>query len=105
MTEAQKARRDCDAGQAAERFAREGVAPQVIMVDPPRKGLSPAVVDAMAQMAPERIVYVSCDPATLARDIGLLREKGYVLHTTKAVDMFPRCAHIETIVLLEREVL
>lgn len=92
-----------DAGQAAERFAREGIAPQVIMVDPPRKGLSPAVVDAMAQMAPERIVYVSCDPATLARDIGLLREKGYALHTTKAVDMFPRCAHVETLALLMRE--
>ena len=91
-----------DAGQAAERFAREGVAPQVIMVDPPRKGLSPAVVDAMAQMAPERIVYVSCDPATLARDIGLLQEKDYVLHTTKAVDMFPRCAHVETVVLLSK---
>lgn len=92
-----------DAGQAAERFAREGIAPQVIMVDPPRKGLSPAVIDAMVQMAPERIVYVSCDPATLARDIGLLREKGYVLHTTKAVDMFPRCAHVETVVSLVRK--
>ena len=56
----------------------------------------------MAQMAPERIVYVSCDPATLARDIRLLQEKDYVLHTTKAVDMFPRCAHVECVVLMTK---
>ena len=94
-----------DAGEAAARFAADGIRPEVIVVDPPRKGLAPEVVDAMAQMAPDRIVYVSCDPATLARDVARLRSHGYRLQTARAVDMFPCCAHVETIVLLQRETL
>lgn len=92
-----------DAGEAAQRLAREGIKPDVIVVDPPRKGVSAAVIDAMVTMAPERIVYVSCDPATLSRDLRLLEERGYRVKTAEAVDLFPRCAHVETIALLTRE--
>ena len=92
-----------DAGEAAARFAADGVKPRVILVDPPRKGLAPEVIEAMAKMGPERIVYVSCDPATLARDVGRLREKGYEPREARAVDMFPRCSHVETVVSLVRK--
>lgn len=91
-----------DAGKAAQRFAQEGIRPDVIVIDPPRKGVSEDVVEAMANMAPSRIVYVSCDPATLARDIARLREKGYEAKKAQAFDLFPRCAHVETVVLLSK---
>ena len=91
-----------DAGQAAQRLSAEGERPDVIVVDPPRKGLSPDVIDAISQMSPERVVYVSCDPATLARDVKLLSERGYILRHAEAVDLFPRCAHVETVVCLSR---
>lgn len=92
-----------DAGEAAQKLAAEGTRPDVITVDPPRKGLSPAVISAMAEMAPRRIVYVSCDPATLARDVKLLGEAGYQFVNAEAVDLFPRTKHVETIVLMSRE--
>lgn len=91
-----------DAGQAALRLAEEGVRPRVICVDPPRKGLSADVIRAVAQMAPERVVYVSCDPATLGRDVKLLAGEGYGITRAAAVDLFPRTAHVETVTLLER---
>ncbi len=89
-----------DAAQAAAQFARDGITPDVIVVDPPRKGLDERVIDAMAQMAPKKIVYVSCDPATLARDLARLREKGYETLSAEAVDMFPRTHHVESVALL-----
>ena len=91
-----------DAGAVAEKLSQEGVRPQTVCVDPPRKGLAPEVPAILSAMGPERIVYVSCDPATLARDLKRLEELGY--HTVKAqgVDLFPRTAHVETIVLLQR---
>ncbi|MBQ7567131.1 MAG: 23S rRNA (uracil(1939)-C(5))-methyltransferase RlmD [Oscillospiraceae bacterium] len=92
-----------DAGEAASRLAAEGTRPDVIVVDPPRKGLSPDVIEAIAQMAPQRAVYVSCDPATLGRDVALLAERGYALRTATAVDLFPRTPHVETVVLLSRK--
>lgn len=92
-----------DAGEAAFQLAAEGVRPQVICVDPPRKGLAPEVPEILASMAPERIVYVSCDPATLARDVKRFGELGYPAVKAQAVDLFPRTAHVETIVLLGRE--
>ena len=92
-----------DAKIAAERLCAEGARPQVIVVDPPRKGLAPEVIDAMATMAPARIVYVSCDPATLARDVKLLNEKGYTLTHAEAFDLFPRTYHVETVVQLVRK--
>lgn len=91
-----------DAAQAAKRFAEEGIHPNVIMVDPPRKGLDPQVIDAMVEMAPEKIVYVSCDPATLARDLKRLEEQGYRTRHAEAFDMFPRCAHVETVCSLTK---
>ena len=74
----------------------------VIVVDPPRKGLAPEVIDAMVTMAPERIVYVSCDPATLARDVKLFSERGYALTRAEAFDLFPRTFHVESVVLMSR---
>ena len=92
-----------DAGQAAFQLAQEGVRPQVICVDPPRKGLAPEVPEVLASMVPERIVYVSCDPATLARDVKRFGALGYQAEQAQAVDLFPRTQHVETIVLLGRE--
>ena len=83
-------------------MAAEGTKPDVIVVDPPRKGVSLDVIEAMVTMGPERIVYVSCDPATLARDVKLLEERGYRATHAEAVDLFPRCAHVETVVLMSR---
>ena len=92
-----------DAGAVAEKLAREGVSPQVICVDPPRKGLAPEVPAVLAGMGPERIVYVSCDPATLARDVKRLGELGYQAVRARGVDLFPRTAHVETVALLEKK--
>ena len=91
-----------DAGQASEQFAARGLHPDVIVVDPPRKGMDERAIAAAASMQPERIVYVSCNPATLARDVLRLSEYGYVLKSATAVDMFPRTAHVETVVLLSK---
>ena len=74
----------------------------VIVVDPPRKGCETSVLDTMVQMEPERIVYVSCDSATLARDVKYLRENGYEIRKVKATDMFPMSVHVETVVLLSK---
>ena len=91
-----------DAGAVAQKLAEEGVRPQVICVDPPRKGLGPEVPAVLAGMAPERIVYVSCDPATLARDVKRLGELGYQAERAQSVDLFPRTAHVETVVLMSK---
>ena len=91
-----------DAGEVAARLAGQGVRPQVICVDPPRKGLAPEVPAVLASMAPDRIVYVSCDPATLARDVKRLEELGYRAVQAQPVDLFPRTAHVETVVLLSK---
>lgn len=91
-----------DAGAAAQELAKRGVRPDVICVDPPRKGLDAPVIDAIAKMQPQRVVYVSCDPATLARDLKLLGEKGYSAVKAESVDMFPRTPHVETVCLLSR---
>jgi len=92
-----------DAGQAALELEKSGVRPDVVVVDPPRKGLNADTIEALHRMSPRRIVYVSCDPATLARDVALLKGRGYTLKTAAAADLFPRCAHVETVVLLSRE--
>ena len=91
-----------DAGEAARRLAAEGLRPDVICVDPPRKGLAPDVVETVAAMGPKRIVYVSCDPATLARDLVRFDALGYHPQQATAVDLFPRTAHVETVVLLSK---
>ena len=91
-----------DAGQAAKMLADRRTRPDVIVVDPPRKGVSADVIEAIGTMAPQRVVYVSCDPATLARDLKLLTAAGYTLQTAEAFDLFPRCAHVETVCLLSK---
>ena len=92
-----------DAGQAALELERQGIRADVVVVDPPRKGLNADTIEALARFAPRRIVYVSCDPATLARDVALIKERGYHVANATAADLFPRCAHVETVVLLSRE--
>ncbi len=92
-----------DAGDAAKTFAEAGIHPDCIVVDPPRKGLSEEALNAVADMEPERIVYVSCDPGTLARDLKLLSSRGYSPVQGVGVDMFPHTAHVETVVLLNRK--
>ena len=91
-----------DASDAARHFAESGMSPDVIIVDPPRKGLAPDVIHSIAQMSPARVVYVSCDPATLARDLKLFAEKSYIATRLTAADMFPRTRHVECAVRLER---
>lgn len=92
-----------DAGAAAAKFAAEQLRPDVVVVDPPRKGLEEGVISSIAAMGPGRVVYVSCNPGTLARDVKRFKGEGYALVRAAAVDMFPRTAHVETIVLLQRE--
>ncbi len=82
----------------------KGIRPNVIMVDPPRKGLTESLIESATGMNPNRIVYVSCNPATLVRDIQSFMEKGYhVEGRIQPVDQFPQTAHVETCVLLVRE--
>ena len=91
-----------DAGEAARYLEGEGGRPDVVCVDPPRKGLAEDVVDTIADMGPQRVVYVSCDPGTLGRDVKRFAGRGYTLKRAVAVDMFPRTAHVETVVLLSK---
>ena len=92
-----------DAGQAALELEKNGVRPDVVVVDPPRKGLNADTIEALSRMAPRRIVYVSCDPATLARDVALLKQRGYTLQSATALDLFPKCAHVESICCLVQD--
>ena len=92
-----------DAGKAALELEKQGIIPDVVVVDPPRKGLNADTIEALHRMHPRKIVYVSCDPATLARDVALLKEKGYALTSAQAADLFPRCAHVESIVCLGKQ--
>ena len=91
-----------DASDIAERFLRDGVRPDAVIVDPPRRGLTAEVIKAVAQMAPERVIYVSCDCATLARDVKMFADLGYEAKRAEAVDMFPRTSHVETVCLLSK---
>ena len=91
-----------DAADIAAKLEAEGLRPDVITVDPPRKGLAPEVIASVAAMAPKRVVYVSCDPATLGRDVKIFRELGYQPARACAVDMFPGTRHVETVVLMSK---
>lgn len=91
-----------DATDAAAALRAEGIAPDVIVVDPPRKGLTPELIATIADMNPDRVVYVSCDPATLARDLKLFTELNYSVKEITPVDMFPRTAHCESVCKLIR---
>lgn len=91
-----------DAAEGAKILKNRGIKPDVIIVDPPRKGCDNALLDVIADMSPRRIVYISCDCATLARDLAILREKNYFVQKATPVDMFPRTPHVETVALLTR---
>ena len=92
-----------DSAEIAEKLERDGLKPDVITVDPPRKGLAPEVIASVAGMGPERVVYVSCDPATLGRDVKIFAGFGYQAVRACAVDMFPGTRHVESVILLVRE--
>ena len=92
-----------DAGQAASRLASEGLAPDIIVVDPPRKGCDQATLSAIIKMAPRRLVYVSCNPATAARDCAILAQSGYSVDKVQPVDMFPRTGHVECVISLSQQ--
>ena len=85
------------------KLAKDGQTADVVILDPPRAGCHPDVLRAVQAFAPERIVYVSCNPATLARDLALLCEDKYAVKVVQPVDMFPMTMHVECVVLIERQ--
>ena len=85
-----------------EKYEKEGIRADVIVVDPPRKGCEPVVLETMLQMKPERIVYVSCDSATLARDLKILCQDDYQVEKVAVCDMFGNTVHVETVVLMSK---
>ena len=91
-----------DAGEAAARLAAEGLRPDVIMLDPPRKGCDETTLSAVVQMSPRRVVYVSCNPSTAARDAAWLEEHGYHAEKVQPVDLFPRTRHCECVIALSK---
>ncbi|MDY5973444.1 23S rRNA (uracil(1939)-C(5))-methyltransferase RlmD [Streptococcus hyovaginalis] len=88
------------AENAMAKWSKEGIKPSVILVDPPRKGLTESFIQASVAMAPEKITYISCNPATMARDIKLYEELDYKLQKVQPVDLFPQTHHIECVALL-----
>lgn len=92
-----------DAPKGAEILKKQGVNPDIIILDPPRKGCGKSLFDTIEQLSPKKIVYVSCDSATLARDLAILKEKGYEAKKVSAVDMFPRTPHVECVTLIEKD--
>lgn len=91
-----------DAGACTQRLAEAGTTIDVAIVDPPRKGLDKLTINALVQMSPQKIVYVSCDPATLARDCACFNEKNYHVIEVQPIDLFPHTVHVESVVLLLR---
>ena len=92
-----------DAGAIADRLRTEGAHPDVIVLDPPRKGCDALTLESCAAMQPERIVMISCNPATAARDCRVFAENGYFTERVRAVDLFPGTAHVECVVLMSRD--
>ena len=86
-----------------EKYEKEAVRADVIVVDPPRKGCDDRCLETMLAMQPERIVYVSCDSATLARDLRVLVDGGYEVEKVRGVDQFGGTVHVETVVLMSRK--
>ena len=86
-----------------EKYRTEGIKADVIVIDPPRKGCDEALLDTIVKMQPQRVVYVSCDSATLARDLKYMKERGYEVEKGEAVDMFPMTVHVETVVMLSHK--
>ena len=89
-----------DANEGARKLLERNIRPDIVIVDPPRKGCSKETLNAILKMSPDRMVYVSCDPATLARDCAYMRENGYEIKRIRPVDMFPGTIHVETVCCL-----
>ena len=89
-----------DAGEFMLKMAAEDQQLDVVFMDPPRSGSSEVFLDCLAKLAPKKVVYVSCNPETLARDLRILKKKGYQMQEAWPVDMFPFCDHVETVCLL-----
>jgi len=87
--------------KALPRLAKKGIKPDTVILDPPRQGCVPQVLREICNMSPNRIVYVSCDPATLARDLALLAKEGYETRVVQPVDMFPHTYHVECVALMQ----
>lgn len=94
-----------DAGTAATELAKKRITPEVIIVDPPRKGCDLNTINAIVAMKPQRVVMVSCNAATAARDIQLLEQSGYRAELVQPLDMFPRTIHVECVIKLSREIM
>lgn len=90
------------ADSVSQKLLDSGITPEVVILDPPRKGSDELTLNAISRMSPNRIVYISCNPATLARDVLFLSEKGYVLKKVQPVDMFPNTSHVECIILMTK---
>ena len=93
-----------DATEVMPRLYKQGIRADVVVVDPPRAGCTPTVLQTFANMHPRRIVYVSCNPASLARDLSILQTLGYVAEKAQPVDMFPMTSHVETVCLMSRNI-
>lgn len=91
-----------DATKCAEKLKNEGIKPDVVVVDPPRKGLTRELIETIKEMSPKRVVYVSCDPGTLSRDLKIFEENKYSPKELTPYDLFPRTSHVETVVLMSR---
>ena len=91
-----------DAAVKMQELVEQGVRPEVVLLDPPRAGCEEKVLAAIAQVMPQRIVYVSCNPASLARDLAYLEQNGYQAEVAQPVDMFPMTHHVETVCLLSK---
>ncbi len=92
-----------DAGKIAQMLQKQGTLPDVVVLDPPRKGCDERTITAVAEMSPQRVVMISCNPATAARDAARFAELGYRTERVRAVDLFPGTAHVECVVLMSRD--
>jgi 23S rRNA (uracil1939-C5)-methyltransferase len=90
------------AEEVVPRLYKQGITADVVVVDPPRKGCEEEVLDTIVKMSPKRVVYVSCNPSTLARDLKYLDERGYKTVEVQPVDMFPHTTHTESVARIER---
>ena len=92
-----------DTGKVFGELRRNGCSPDIIIIDPPRKGCSAETIDVIAEAAPKKVVMISCNPATAARDAKLLSERGFSVEKVCGVDLFPKTGHVECVVLMSRK--
>ena len=91
-----------DCAEVVDKLLKQGESADIVVVDPPRKGCSEDMLSLIKQMSPKKLVYVSCNSATLARDVKILKEYGFTLKKVCGVDMFPNSGHVESVTLMVR---